>query len=87
MSWLYYTSNMSWLYDNIFETHLAHERACCLQVRELSTLIADQGAPRQPLHPDVHYHPYPQLYTCFIALQGSRSVCVAEYVCLVVPLF
>jgi len=42
-------------------------------VRELSTLIADQGAPRQPLHPDVHYHPYPQLYTCFIALQDVEE--------------
>eukprot|EP00658_Telonema_sp_P-2_P060486 TRINITY_DN49397_c0_g1_i1.p1 TRINITY_DN49397_c0_g1~~TRINITY_DN49397_c0_g1_i1.p1 ORF type:complete len:349 (-),score=88.12 TRINITY_DN49397_c0_g1_i1:341-1387(-) len=38
-------------------------------VRELSTLIADPGAPRQPLHPDVHFHPYPQLYSCFVALQ------------------
>lgn len=37
--------------------------------RELSSLVSDPGAPRQPIHPDIPWHGYPALYTVFVALQ------------------
>jgi len=39
------------------------------RLRELSTLVADPGAPRQVAHPDTPWHAAPALLTCFVALQ------------------
>eukprot|EP00941_MAST-03F_sp_MAST-3F-sp1_P004555 g4555.t1 len=37
--------------------------------RELSSIVSEPGAPRQPLHPDVHWVDQPPLFTVFVALQ------------------
>ena len=36
---------------------------------ELSALISDRGAPRQPVHPDTGFTPQTALLTAFVALQ------------------
>lgn len=36
---------------------------------ELSCIISDAGAPRQPLHPDTHWEEVAPIYSIFLALQ------------------
>ena len=40
---------------------------------ELSSLISDPGAPRQPIHPDVQFDSGSPQYTVFVALQDTTA--------------
>lgn len=42
-------------------------------MHEFSVLIADPGAPRQPLHPDTPFQEHAPLVTCFMALQDVTA--------------
>lgn len=48
---------------------------------ELSCIISDAGAPRQPLHPDTHWEDIPPIFSVFLALQDIDEA-MGEPTCL-----
>jgi hypothetical protein len=85
-----------WTVGRFFQ-ELFDDLAGASKFSELSCVVSDPGAPRQPLHPDTHWEPAAPLFSVFMALQDIDEtmgacvcmvrVCAFGYLCVCVCVF
>ncbi len=61
------TASTKWTLQEFFRQ--LFDGADGAKVSELSCIVSDAGAPRQPLHPDMPWEPVAPIYSIFLALQ------------------